>query len=347
MGDNGNFRSHDGEGSGIVPAMAPRKPAAASKGLIPSPGTTRALSVVQIDLQGLIKEWLESLKPNTRRAYQKAMMDFAEFLKVPGPQEAAAMLFSQKQGDANAIVFQYRNALTKDGLQASSVNLKISAVLAMNKIGRMAGFVPWTIDVPLLKVESYRDTRGTGADLVEPALAKLEKEDLNTEAGLFAARDLAVLTLIYRQGLRRGEVASLNVQNIEFDKDRIWIMGKSRAARENITLTPRTVEALKRWLQVRPAGGEALFPSLDRAHAGKRLTGGSIWRIATGYNLGRPHGIRHTAISEVLVRTNGNLLAAQQFGRHKDPKVTVRYWDKIKDVGGEAAKLLDEDKSNG
>jgi len=323
--------------------MAHRKPASISKGLVPSPATSRSLSVVQIDLQSLIKEWLASLKPNTRRAYERAMIDFAEFLKVAGPQEAAAVLFSMSQGDANATVFQYRNALTKSGLQPSSVNLKLSAVLAMNKIGRMAGFVPWTIDVPLLKVEAYLDTRGIGASVVEPALTKLEKEDLSTEAGLFLARDLAVLTLIYRQGLRRGEVASLDTEHLELEKGKLWILGKARSAREEITLTPRTVEALRRWLKVRPGPAGPLFPSLDRGHAGKRLAGGSIWRIVKSYNLGRPHGIRHTAISEVLVRTNGNLLAAQQFGRQRDPKVTIRYWDKIQDVGGDAAKLLDKD----
>lgn len=325
--------------------MSSRKPPAASKGLIPSPGSTKALSVVQIDLQSLIAEWMGSLKPNTRRAYEKAMADFSAHLGVASTQEAAATLFTMKQGDANATVYQYRNALSKQGLQPSSVNLKISAVLAMNKIGRMAGFVPWTIDVPLLKVESYRDTRGSGADVVEPALTRLEQQDLRTEEGLFAARDLVVLTLIYRQGLRRGEIASLDIQHLDLEKGRLWILGKARTAREEITLTPRTIQALKRWLEVRPKGIDALFPSLDRGHQGKRLTGGSIWRIATGYKLGRPHGIRHTAISEVLVRTNGNLLAAQQFGRHRDPKVTVKYWDKIKDVGGDAAKLLDQDKN--
>lgn len=324
--------------------MPPRKPPAASKGLIPSPGSTKPLSVIQIDLQSLIAEWLGSLKPNTRRAYEKAMADFAAHLGVGSTQEAAATLFTMKQGDANASVYQYRNALSKQGLQPASVNLKIAAVLAMNKIGRMAGFVSWTIDVPLLKVEAYRDTRGSGADVVEPALKKLEEQDHQTENGVFAARDLAVLTLIYRHGLRRGEVASLDVQNLELDKNRLWILGKARTAREEITLTPRTAKALSRWLEVRPKGTDALFPSLDRGHQGKRLTGGSIWRIAADYNLGRPHGIRHTAISEVLVRTNGNLLAAQQFGRHRDPKVTVKYWDKIKDMGGEAAKLLDQDK---
>lgn len=283
-------------------------------------------------------EWLDGLKPNTRKAYQRAIADFAEHLGCGSGQEAAAALFQMKQGDANATVFQYRNALVKKGLKAASVNLKISSVFAMNKIGRMAGFVPWTIDVPLLKVEAYRDTRGVGAAAVEPVLEQLEKKE-----GPFAARDLAVLSLIYRQGLRRGEVAGLGTEHLELDKGHLWILGKGRAEREEVSLTPRTVLALRRWVSERSGEPGPLFPSMDRGHHGKRLTGNSIWRIVKGYNLGRPHGIRHTAISEVLLRSNGNLLAAQQFARHKDPKVTVRYWDKIKDLGGEAAKLLDKD----
>ncbi len=310
------------------------------KGLVPRRRTSQALSSVRIDLQALMREWLEQLKPNTRRAYERALQDFAAFMKAESGQEAAAALFAMTQGDANAAVFQYRSALSKGGLRASSVNLKLSAILAMNKLCRMAGFVPWTIEVPLLKVESYRDTRGVGANAVEPILTKLEKAP-----GAMAARDLAVLTLIYRQGLRRGEVASLDARHLRLEKNRLDILGKSRTDREEITLTPRTVAALQNWLTHRPAEGAALFPSMDRAHRGNRLNGNSIWRIVVGYKLGRPHGVRHTAISEVLVRSDGNLLAAQQFARHKDPKVTMRYWDKIKDIGGQAARLLDKDRA--
>ena len=327
--------SHMTPSGGYTSDRMATKPSDDPKGLVPRHRTPRSLSSVRIDLQALMREWLGQLKPNTRRAYERALEDFAAYMNAGSGQEATAALFSMTQGDANVTVFQYRNALTKKGLKASSVNLKLAAILAMNKICRMAGLVPWTIETPPLKVQNYRDTRGIGADAVEPVLARLEKTP-----GAFAARDLAVLTLIYRQGLRRGEVASLDVRNLNLEKSRMFVLGKSRNDREEFTITPRTVSALRNWLQHRPAEGTALFPSMDRAHRGKRLNGNSIWRIVTGYKLGRPHGVRHTAISEVLVRSNGNLLAAQQFARHRDPKVTMKYWDKIKDVGGQAARLL-------
>ncbi len=320
--------------------MPPKKPAGVPHGLTVARRARKTLSSVTIDLQGLVREWLAQLKPSTRRAYDCALRDFAAYMEVNTHQEAAATLFAMKQGEANAVVFQYRSELSRQGLKPSSVNLKLSAILAMNKLGRMAGLVPWSFDVPLLKTQTYRDTAGVGAEAVEPVLARLE----NTSSAT-AARDLAVLTLIYRQGLRRGEVASLDVQHIDFKKGKLLILGKGLTDRISVTMTPRTRRALEKWLAYRPQDGEALFPSLGRGHRGKRLVGNSIWRIVRGYNLGHPHGVRHTAISEVLVRTNGNIMAAKEFARHSDPKVTMRYWDKIKDLGGEAASLLDEDRA--
>ncbi len=320
--------------------MAPRKPADAPHGLVVARRAYKTLSSVTIDLQGLVREWLAQLKPNTRRAYDRALLDFAAYMEVSTHQEAAAKLFSMKQGEANAAVFQYRSELSRRGLKPSSVNLKLAAISAMNKLGRMAGLVPWSLDVPLLKTQTYRDTAGVGAEAVEPVLTRLE----NTP-GIAAARDLAVLTLIYRQGFRRGEVASLDVHHVDFKKGKLVILGKGLTDRIRVTMTARTRRALQSWLSLRPKEGEALFPSLGRGHRGKRLAESSIWRIVHSYNLGHPHGVRHTAISEVLVRTNGSIMAAREFARHSDPKVTMRYWDKIKDLGGEAASLLDEDRT--
>lgn len=316
----------------------PKKPRDEPKGLTPNSEVNRPFSVVRRDLQEVIRDWTEQLSPNTRRAYDRAVKDFANHIGVSSAREAAASLFSLELSQANVTVYRFRNALKKKPLKPSTVNLKLSAILALNKVGRMAGFVSWTLEVPLLKVETYRDTKGIGAELVEPALRKLEESQ-----GVFAARDLAVLTLIYRQGLRRGEVAGLDLEHIDLERSRLWVLGKGRSEREEVTLTPRTVSALKKWISQRQAIPGPLFPSMDRAHRGGRLTGNSIWRIVKGYNLGRPHGMRHTAISQVLIRSKGNILAAQQFARHRDPKVTLRYWDKIRDLGGEAAKLLDED----
>jgi integrase/recombinase XerC len=313
-----------------------RKPQDASGSLIPSPEPTSRLPAIRIELQDVVGDWMNHLKPTTRRVYERAIRDFAAFVGVKTAQEAAALLCSLPQGKANAVALKYRNEIS-ERLGPSSVNVKLSALLALNDICRVAGFVSWRLELRLLPTEGYRDTAGPGAGVVEPLLERLSKA-----VDERSIRDYAVISVVYQQGLRRGEVVSLDLEHVDLAAGKLWLMGKGRVQREQVTLTPLTVVALKSWIELRGEAPGPLFLAIDRAHRGHRLTGLSIWRVVKGYGLGWPHALRHTAVSEVLVRTDGNLLAAQQFARHRDPKITMRYWDKIKDVGGEAAALLDK-----
>jgi integrase len=53
-----------------------------------------------------------------------------------------------------------------------------------------------------------------------------------------------------------------------------------------------------------------------------------------------PHGLRHTAITEALDLTGGNVRAVQRFSRHRDVRVLERYDDNRRDLGGEVAKQV-------
>jgi integrase/recombinase XerC len=315
--------------------LMPRKPQDETRSLTPRPGSASHLPAIRIELHEVVSDWMSHLKPATRRVYDRAIRDFSIFAGAQTIQDAAALLCSIPQGKANALAFKWRNELS-GRLGPSSINVKLSALLALNDICRVAGFVSWRLELRMLPTEGYRDTSCPGAGAVEPVLDRLAQAQDEK-----SVRDYALISMVYQQGLRRGEVVSLDLEHIDLEGAKMWLMGKGRVQREQATLTPKTVEALLRWVGLRGRVPGPLFGAIDRAHRGHRLTGLSLWRIVKGYGLGWPHAIRHTAISEVLVRTNGNLLAAQQFGRHRDPKVTVKYWDKIKDVGGDAAKLLD------
>lgn len=96
-----------------------------------------------------------------------------------------------------------------------------------------------------------------------------------------------------------------------------------------------------------PDGGEdpgPLFPSLDRAKRGGRLSSTSVYRMvrALGAAVGlavRPHGLRHTAITAALDLT-GDLRAVQRFSRHRDVRVLTRYDDNRADLGGDVARRV-------
>ena len=102
---------------------------------------------------------------------------------------------------------------------------------------------------------------------------------------------------------------------------------------------------MKAWLEVRGIEPGPLFYNLDRGHRRQRLTKRGIRDLV--YRLGkragvksRPHGLRHAAISAALEASGGNVHAAQQFGRHADPKTTMVYYDRVRDLHGETADLV-------
>ena len=89
-----------------------------------------------------------------------------------------------------------------------------------------------------------------------------------------------------------------------------------------------------------------LFTSGRPGYAGHRLTGNGIGEIVrrlgkmAGADRVTPHGIRHTAVTEVLRLTGGNVAAAQAFARHKSVQTTMVYADHLNDLAGKTAAKL-------
>jgi hypothetical protein len=162
-----------------------------------------------------------------------------------------------------------------------------------------------------------------------------------------AKRDLAVFRLLLDVGLRRGEIASLHLTDVDMETGKIGVLGKGRTGKEPLTLPEETKAALRAWMRVRGEAPGPLFPNFDRAGkgSGKPLTGAGIYSLVRylGKQVGirtRPHGIRHTAITEALELSGGNYRAAQKFSRHADPRTLLRYDDNREDLGGKIAQTV-------
>ena len=114
-------------------------------------------------------------------------------------------------------------------------------------------------------------------------------------------RDLAILTLLARLGLRACEVANLSLDDIDWRRGEIVVRGKGRA--ERLPLPADVGEPLVAYLRGgRPlsAQGRAVF---GRVHA---------------------HRLRHTAASEVL-RAGGSLPEVGQLLGHRRSGTTAIY----------------------
>ncbi len=289
----------------------------------------------------LVEAFLAGRNSRTLEAYRRDLEDFRAFAGVDTIDEAARLLLSHGHGAGNELALRYRASLQERTLAVATINRRLAALRSLVKLGRVLGMVPWTLEVQSLKAGRYRDTKGPGRLGFRRLLEELERRTDEK-----AVRDRAVLHLLHDLALRRGEVVSLDVEDLSLDEGTLAVLGKGRADRVKLTLPDSTKAALDSWLSIRGTEPGPLFQNFDRAGKGERLTGRSVERIvkrlgvAAGLGMVRPHGLRHAAITEALDLTGGNVRAVQKFSRHRDLRTLTIYDDNRADLAGEVARLV-------
>jgi integrase/recombinase XerC len=294
----------------------------------------------QTPAAALVESFLAGRNASTLAAYRADLEAFARFAGGGSVEAAAARLIRSDAGNANVVALAYRAQLVGEGLAPATINRRLAALRSLVKLARVLGLVSWHLEVENMKARAYRDTAGPGRAGVRRMLAEVEAD--TTAKGL---RDVAIIRLLHDCALRRGEVVGLDVQHVDLEGGRLWIMGKGRHDREAVTMPAPTAAAVRAWVEAHPTGTGPLFVNFDRAGKGDRLTGRSVARLvarvgdAAGLKV-RPHGLRHSAITAALDATKGDVRKVQRFSRHMDVRVLSRYDDSRADFGGEVARLV-------
>ena len=288
----------------------------------------------------LVEVFLSGKSGRTLRAYGLDLQDFATFLGVSAPSAAAEALLSRGHGAANELALSWRSNLLGRGLTPATVNRRLSALRSLVKLARTIGMVPFSLELAGVPSAKYRETKGPGR-VGFRAILDLAEAD-STAKGL---RDRVVLRLLWDLALRREEVVSLNVSNVDLTAGTLSILGKGRRERETLTLPTFTMAAIRAWLAVRGTTPGPLVVNMDRNTKGERLTGAGLYHLVRtlGRRAGltvRPHGLRHAAITEALEKTGGNVRAVQRFSRHRDLRTLTTYDDNRADLAGDVAALV-------
>jgi len=327
----------------LPPASADPEPAA-PLALLEAPG-----------VDDLLARFLNRRKASTIEAYRKDLAYFAAWLGLP-QREAVARLLACDQGQANRLLDHYvahlrstapatRSGSSAPRLSPATVNRRLAAVRSLVKMARLHGMVGWTVDVEGERVEAYRDTRGPGLEPVRRIVEDLDEAEGTRRPK--AARDRALLRLMWDLGLRRGELVELDLEHVDLDGSRLSVLGKGRDEREWLDLPDATLEAFELWLIHRGDQAGPLFCTVakgGRVHVDHRIAGTDVYRAVAGHGqrVGarvRPHGVRHSSITSVLEASGGDRRLGQTHGRHRDSRVTDRYDDARKNLGGKAARL--------
>jgi integrase/recombinase XerD len=166
--------------------------------------------------------------------------------------------------------------------------------------------------------------RGLEAEQVTALLASC---DLETAVGV---RDFAILKLLVRLGMRRGEVAVLTLDDIDWRAGEVIVRGKG-SRRERLPLPVDVGNALADYLRrARPVSAEvrAVFLRVRAPQRALSAAGVSQVVIAAGdrAGLGRvnAHRLRHTTATELL-RSGAPLVEIGQLLRHRSQQTTAIY----------------------
>lgn len=321
----------------IVPAVLPES-TVKSQRLAPAGSLDRTTEADAA--AGLVDRFLSGRTPATRDAYERDLGDFASWLGVTEPREAAGRLLTAGPCRVNALVLDYINHLKSLKRSRVTINRRLSALRSLVKLARLLGLISWAIEVGGEKGERYRDTRGPGLNGVRRLLGALDdRHDPK------AVRDRAIIRLLHDMALRRGEIVTLDFDHLDLKAGTVAVRGKGRESQELLTLPQETAATLRAWVALRGSEPGPLFTNFDRAGKGQRLAATSIYRMVRDLGIqagvkARPHGLRHSAITTVLDMNGGDVRAAQRFSRHLDLRTLSVYDDNREDLGGEMARLV-------
>jgi integrase/recombinase XerC len=279
-----------------------------------------------------------NLSPHTLRAYRKDLEQFLEFLHRLG-------IGSWDEIDY-PLLRKYLAHLQTRGFSRASIARKTSTLRSFFVFLQDRGYINHDPAVPLSTIK-------TGRRL--PRVVSLEEIDRSKErAGLFiyrtSLRDMAVVELLYATGMRVGELADLNVGDVDFSAGEVRVMGKGRKERI-IPVNDVALEVLKAYIdRERPvliergrkgvnlvgerrsgdrgnAGKEPLFINV----CGRRMSDRGIRRIVEDFfkntQEGKhvtPHTLRHTFATHLL-EGGADLRSVQELLGHVDLSTTQIY----------------------
>lgn len=298
---------------------------------------------VDAQLSGAIADWRQWLtaekrvSPHTLAAYGRDLGGFLGFLAGHlGGSVSLAALQALSPGDLRS--WLARRAL--DGLEKSSTARALSTVRGFFRFLERRGLAA---NAAVGAVRGPRVPRSVPKALtVEEAMDALESVGELSDEPWVAARDAAVLALLYGCGLRVGEALALDRKAVPLG-DTVTITGKGGKARmvPVLPVVRRAVDDYVAQCPYRLGPDDPLFVGVRGGRLGARRVQQAIQTLRGWLGLpetATPHALRHSFATHLL-GNGGDLRAIQELLGHASLSTTQRY------TAVDAARLLEVHRS--
>lgn len=223
-----------------------------------------------------------------------------------------------------------RVALT-ERYRPSTVNKMLSALRGVLKQSWRLGYIDADTYQRAADVENVRGSNlPAGRALTQDEITRLF-ETCTSDPTAKGARDAALLAVFYGCGLRRGELARLDIEDFDREGCSILVQGKRRKQR-TVYLTEQGCRYLEAWIQRRGDGPGPLFSPIRQTGEIPltRMRGESIAYILrrrqeqAGIAPFSPHDMRRTAITHLL-DAGVDVFTVQKLAGHADVTTTAKY----------------------
>jgi len=288
------------------------------------------------DLKQLFNEYLQAceyssrLRPETIRGYKDIFRNFTNLM--PGIDDPELITsdsmteFFQKLETRKRIVGR---GIEKSGVKKSTIKtywsklnsffewLHIKEIIVKNPLEHMTPPQP-----------EYNDKRALRKAEIEKIITAIQ---MNSKNALILNRDMMIINLLIFCGLRKGEISSLQVRDIDMSKRVLTVRGetsKSKKTRE-LPINQSTMIHIEEYLKERKIRGYKTEYLIVSNGSDSKLTvhGFKHWVKRLEEHSGvkfHLHRFRHTFACN-LVRQNSNIANIQRLMGHTDLRMTQRY----------------------
>lgn len=239
----------------------------------------------------LVSEFLAGRSAATIRAYGADLDEFRAFIGTPDTDAAVERLLRMGHRRANTLVLAYQTGMVDRGLAANTINRRVATLRSLVRWAAKKGLTTWSLFVG--NVEGDSSPSESEPEVAAKLFGLLGRESRKTR------RDRAILSLIWNDAFRPGDVTRLRVNEVPAE------------------LSPSTLDAIRDWVEVRGDEPGPMFVPLDNGHRAKAgaLSGTAIYDIVhlLGLQIGlevTPNSLRNGALREAREAHGASALEA-------------------------------------
>lgn len=279
-------------------------------------------------VEDLKAAWLAMLaherrsSPHTLRAYRDDLDRFLSFLEDHlGAHVTLSALQKLAPADVRAFLTRRRN----EGLGARGVQRAMAALRSFYNYLQREELAD---GAALRIVRSPKLPKTLPRPLSETDAARAIEEAGENETPWIAARDAALVTLLYGTGLRISEALRLKRRDVPL-ADSLSVLGKGNKERM-VPVLPAVREAVSAYAALIPFAGNSsapLFVSRRGNAMSARDAQGLLQRLRSRLGLpasATPHALRHSFATHLL-KHGGDLRSVQELLGHSSLSTTQKY----------------------